>query len=627
MELSRRAWGLSFGLAPWVFVGVFFIRLIVLARLTASPLLLPAQGDMHFYDEWARQILQGRLTDHLAFYGLPLYAYLLAAIYKLVGYGPFIPGLLQACLDAGTAVLLCKLGGLIFATDNQFSKTQAEDSTTTFPLSHRGKVVGLMAALGWAFFAPAQAYAVILMPTVWFIFIFWFVVWRVVKADSQMSARESLLLGLLIGISAMGIATILFLVPLVLTAVFFKWPINTSKRALSIAISAILFISGVALGTSPCWIHNYFVARDPVFLSAHSGVNFWIGNNPMATGYPRFPPGLHAGQEAMLKDSINAAEMAAGRPLKRSEVSAYWSSKANDYIRHHFVDWLRLLMTKTRNFWNAFQYDDLSIITALRENHVIFPALRFGFVAALAIPGLLVGLRRFPLSRWITAAILLQMLAILPVFITERYRLAVVPGLLLFAAFGLSIFWQACVAKQFRVVGLYLSLLICSTILVGWPQRDASLWALDSYNSGWRALESNDFATAERKLNLAYAYVPDNAETNFALGNLNFALSKKAEAKVFYRATLQLDPNHEGAYNNLGILALEEERWTVATKFFAKALEQDPCNAKTYFLLAEAHFRGGDVGSARDEIDEAITLKPDQPEFRDLRRRIETGSH
>ncbi len=129
----------------------------------------------------------------------------------------------------------------------------------------------------------------------------------------------------------MGIATILFLVPLLLAALFLRWVAPLSYRS----TGAIMVLAGVFLGASPAWIHNCFVAHDSVFLSAHSGVNFWIGNNPVATGYPKFPPGLHAGQEAMLKDSIASAEKAAGRPLKRSEVSSYWSEKAHDWIRQH----------------------------------------------------------------------------------------------------------------------------------------------------------------------------------------------------------------------------------------------------------------------------------------------------
>ena len=50
------------------------------------------------------------------------------------------------------------------------------------------------------------------------------------------------------------------------------------------------------------------MAHDRVILSAHGGINFWIGNNPDANGYPRFPPGMRAGQAAMLEDSIRSKE-------------------------------------------------------------------------------------------------------------------------------------------------------------------------------------------------------------------------------------------------------------------------------------------------------------------------------
>src|SRR6266513_5799600 len=105
---------LSLGLGHLIFLGVFLLRLWALLHLTHSPLLLPTRGDMHFYHDWAKEILHGQFTQHLAFYGLPGYAYLLALFYKLFGENPFIPGLLQASVDAGVAVLIYQICLRIF---------------------------------------------------------------------------------------------------------------------------------------------------------------------------------------------------------------------------------------------------------------------------------------------------------------------------------------------------------------------------------------------------------------------------------------------------------------------------------------------------------------------------------
>lgn len=599
----------SVGPTLWLFLGVFALRLWTLSRLTQSALLLPTKGDMHFYNDWARQILHGQFTQPLAFYGLPGYAYLLAFLYKLFGESPFVPGFLQAAADTAIALVIYRLCLAIFA-----------GFKTTSPSIARA--MGLIAALGWALFVPAQAYSVVLMPTAWFILVFWFVVWRLVNRDDSPSGPECLILSLLVGLTATAVATILAAVPLILAAVILKS--RNTARQLFLRIALVAF--GIALGTSPCWIHNYFIAKDPVALSAHSGINFWIGNNPDANGYPRFPPGLRAGQAAMLEDSITQAEAANGRPLKHAEVSAYWSSKAKTFIAEHFRDWLKLLARKLRNFWSAFQYDDLSIITSLREQRVILPGIYFGIVAALAIPGIFLGLWLTPRSGWVLAAILLSMFALLAVFITERYRLVAVPGLLIFAALGLSIFWQSLVARESRMIGIYLALLLGSSIFVAWPQRNPSLWALDAYNSGWQALESNNLDLAERKLALAHAYVPDNSETLFALGNLRFAQNNRDAAQSFYRAVLNLDPQHKGAFNNLGVIALDASDYPAAESWFRRAEDVDPRNAKTHFLLAKTLLAKNDRSSARTEIDAAIQLKPDQAEFTALKQQIEQSS-
>ena len=222
------------------------------------------------------------------------------------------------------------------------------------------------------------------------------------------------------------------------------------------------------------------------------------------------------------------------------------------------------------------------------------------------------------------AAILLQILALLPVFTTERYRLVVVPGLAVFAAWGLVTLFRNLVDGKFRAALSYAALLAASTLFVSWPQRDPALWALDAYNSGWQALESGNLPLAERKLELAYSYVPENAETNFALGNLKLAQNEPAAAQSFYRAVLNLDSRHKGAFNNLGVIALDQENYGEAEKWFRRAEDIDPRNAKAHFLLARALLGKKDRQAAQTEVDAAIQLKPDQLEFQQLRDELQS---
>ncbi|MGH7938580.1 MAG: tetratricopeptide repeat protein, partial [Bryobacteraceae bacterium] len=297
------------------------------------------------------------------------------------------------------------------------------------------------------------------------------------------------------------------------------------------------------------------------------------------------------------------------------------------WIRRHPDEWLKLLTVKIKDFWNDFQYDDLSIVTALREEGVTFPGIGFGIIAALGLAGGLVACRNFPAARWIAAALLLHMASLLPVFVTERYRLAAVPGLLLFGAFGVWNLWQNISTARFRSVALYLVLLLGATGFVSLQQRDPTLWALDTYNAGIRALANGNLPLARQKLDRAYDYSPFNAGTNFAEGNLRFAEGDLARAKQFYESTLRLDPQHSGAWNNLGVIALQEERWKIAAACFDRALEGNQSGGKTFYLLAEAQFRAGNLLAADTAISRALALDPSQPEFRTLADRIAIASN
>jgi Flp pilus assembly protein TadD len=135
-------------------------------------------------------------------------------------------------------------------------------------------------------------------------------------------------------------------------------------------------------------------------------------------------------------------------------------------------------------------------------------------------------------------------------------------------------------------------------------------------------LESQNLPLAREKLELAQAYVPGNAEINLALGNLWVEEHDPAKAESFYRATLAIEPRHKSALSNLGVLALQANRLPEAVSLFRAALAEEKNDAKTHYLLARAYQANGDLTGAVAEIQIALRLKPDQPEFSELYQRL-----
>ena len=617
-----------------VFVGAFLFQFLVLNMVAGSRHFLPDRDDMKFYNDWALRILGGQFTDGKAFYGLPGYAYALAGIYKITGgynpwYSPFLVGQIQAALHALTAVWIFLLGRRIFSGSLEGEKS-------------RGTAIGVLAAAAWVALTPAQVFSAILMPTAWVVCAFWGTVWWLVCIHARGPAswwRPWLWIGLLAGGVAMMVATILMLLPLVVVAIALTVGAGRPLRArlLPVAGAVGVLMGGVYAGCSPVWIHNYFVAKDRVLLSAHDGLNFYLGNHATSNGYTKIPAGLRASQEGLLKDSLIIPEKIAGHPLKRSEASAFWKEKGKAFIREHPVAWMRLLWRKFENFWNAFQYDDLSILKLLRDERAVPAGLRFGFAAALGLPGLLLCWRRWPRSRWVAGATLLHMAALMPVFITERYRLTAAPGLLLLGAGGLWLLWENIVSRSWPRVGVHCALLAGSVWFVTRPQEDTGLWSLDFYKAGIRATDGSTEASAKKdpvlaaahlaqaRLNLetAYAYVPDNADITFALGNVWYHARDNSRAKQCYERALQLSADtgrpHEGALHNLGRIALDDKRPNDAEIRLMWSLTSDPDDATAWRLLAEAFRDQGKIAAAEKAIAQAIGRNSANPEFRKFR--------
>jgi tetratricopeptide (TPR) repeat protein len=618
---SHRAFVLYIRRTPelWIFLAVLVVRILILNRFAASPYFLPASDDMKFYADWAMRISDGHWTDGAAFYGLPGYAFCLAGFFQFFGFSPFLIGLVQVVLEATTTVFIFRIAKESFSFSQNGEKTTNRNVDST--------AIGALAAVAWIFYLPAQAFSTVLMPNAWLLAAFWGCVWLLIRRSVTPQTWVWFGFGLGIGFVAMMVATVLFLLPLFLFAIvqrvghFAHWRLHCAQAVRAVA----LLLVGTLIGMSPAWLHNCLIANDPVLLSAHSGLNYYMGNNQDATGYPKIPDGLSAGQEGLLRDSITWAEKAAGRSLKRSEVSRYWSARANAWIRENPNACLALLGVKLRNFWNSFQYDDVSEIRLLRDEGVLPPGLSFGLIGAFGLPGMLLAGWRFAQTRWIAAAVLMHMCALLLVFITERYRLCAVPGLTIFAAFVVWEIWRALSCRMWRAFGCTIAVVGVAMVFVSWPQRNPGLWALDPFNTGLKVLRAGDLAGAERKLNVAHRLVPENPEINFGLGNLWFEKKDFGCARRFYRRTVKLAPRHVGALNNLGRLEALEHRWDEAEKWLGSSIAIDPASLKPHFILAELRYSRGDFDGSRTALTSALALAPKRRELLELQQKLKAA--
>lgn len=597
-----------------VFLTVLTVRLLTLSDFSVSPFFLPEIGDMKFYSDWGLRIAGGQLSDGQAFYGLPGYAYLLAIVYSVSGFDPFTVGVLQAVCEALTSVVLFKTAIAVFSTARNKEGGGHEMAHT----------IGIAAVVTWTVYQPAQGFSVILMPTAWVVLAYSSGVFFALRSRTPPTGLQWLGAGFLVGLVSTLVATVLFLLVLFVARICLSEQEGWLRIRASIFAAAALLL-GVSIGMAPAWGHNYFVAKEPVLLSAHSGINFWIGNSPVANGYAKIPPGLRASQEGLLEDSIHLAQVEAGRTMKRYEVSQWWSAKANAQIRENPAWWFRLLGLKLHNFWNAFQNDDLAILKLLRDHDVLPFGLRFGVVAAFGLPGLLIVGWRYPKAWWVVAGVLLQIAALLPVFVTERYRMAAVPGLILLGNYFLWQLWNDLSARRFLPASACVALLGCSALFISRPQMEASLWSLDYYKAGIRATDVGEYDKAMRNLEIAVSYAPDSADVIFSLGNVWLGKGNRGEAKRFYRRALELNPNHERVLNNVGVLALEEKLYAFAERCFIRALKIDHDDPKVLYLLALTRFESGAVEEARDPLSQALRLRPQQREFLELAEKIRLG--
>lgn len=366
--------------------------------------------DAEAYAEWIRHILDNGWMGQKVFYHAPLYPYLVAALFKFTGENYFFLFLIQTILSSISALLLYMAGNNFF-----------------------NKKTGVIAALLFSFTDLFAFYSLKLLPVTLAVFLLLLLVLLFKKAEESEKYFYWGLCGAVTGLVSLARPNLLLLYPFFLLYFFLIYRVSSGGKLKTV----LIYTTGFFLILGFSLFHNYLAAKDTVFISANGGETFYHGNNINASGTYAFPPEITPSLKFQNRDAKNAAEKELGRELKQSEVSRFWYQKGLDFILGDPWRYGLLELKKLRLIFSGL---DTSIIYHMDfEEKEFTPELKLFFINYAAIlPLALCGLWVCR-TEWRRHFILISIIGVhgatlLVFYVTTRYRLPMVPFLILFGA-------------------------------------------------------------------------------------------------------------------------------------------------------------------------------------------------
>ncbi len=399
---------------------------------------------------WAKCLATGQWIspfEHLRvepYFRAPLYSYFLAGLILVFGGSLFWIRLVQIVLGSASCALAYGVGTKCFG-------------------SRVGALTGILCALHWVL---VYFDGEILLPTLLvFLIVLGFLLARI--AAERNDARLAGAAGLVFGLFAVTQPTILAFYPFL---VRWAWLEQRGRPSPAARRFILAFVATSLMPPALATVRNGVVGHDWVIVASQGGVNFYIGNNPESNGMDAVVPGTSATWWGGYNDTHRIAEEAAGRPLRPSEVSRYWTDRGIDYIRSHPVQWLGLLARKGLAWIGDPEVGNNEPYEERRgEYRSLWMPTGFGLLVALFFVSL-PWQRRTPAGHRLDdvdaeerrrrfAHLILQFLAVytltyLAFFVNGRYRVPLVPFLALGASLAVVVIADLARTRRFRQAAL-----------------------------------------------------------------------------------------------------------------------------------------------------------------------------
>lgn len=436
-ELKRQI--SSFHTSGIIFLIALALRVFYLFEYSASPLFENPQVDAETYVKLAQQIASGTFfaTNTLSFYQPPFYPFVLAFFFKF-GATLLLVHLLQMLLGALNCSLIYHLGRQVFS-------------------ENAGRIAGILAAVYWPFIYFDGEF---LVPTL-VIFLNLVLLIGLVNYYERCSRFWLGLAGFSLGLSAMSMPTILlfgwFVCPVFILFANQKQFRQTWKPVLLFGFTSIITILPVT-----AW--NYTRDHAVVLVSHNGGLNFYIGNSPAEDDLLHLRPG-----EAWEIFTATPKRENPAKEFSGAAYSDYWYRRSAHFFREQPGAFLKNMFRKFIQFWHGYEFKrnlDLYFFKNKNSRLLQLPLPEFGWIAPLGWLGLWLAWKLNRNIALLTAFVGVYPVSVILFFVTARYRLPVVPVILLFAGFAIHRLLQK--LQQRKLIWNELSLLVVFFVLINW---------------------------------------------------------------------------------------------------------------------------------------------------------------
>ena len=583
------------------------MRLGYLFEFSSTPLFHGLVLDEKNYDAWALRIAGGDLMGKGPFTANPFMPYLLGLFYAVVGHNLWFVRIVQAVIGSLTCLIV---HGIAFRL---FERRAAR-----------------LAMLFGALYGPAIFLSANLVGETWAMFFAAAAIWIWIQPFGRPPRYVGA--GFLFGLAILARPNMMAIMPFLPLAATLA---RGSARGAEPAKRGLSWFAGVCLVLGPVAARNYAEGGEFVLITAHDGVNLWIGNNKDADGFFKTPrgSGLAGGQESLISSSIRVASRAEGRTLSPKESSRYWRKRALDFLIHNPRAALTLELRKLAFYLNAFEkslesnyYYGKRISLLLRTF-----ALGFGFVGALGLAGMIAFAREIRRLAALYAYVLIYSGTVLMTFVSMRYRLPVIIGVLPFAGAFVSTLLDTIAEwkrsgppKRLRSLA---AILIGSLVVVNLPiakavQREDL--AHTYYLLGNVAGDEKRYDDALRDYEKAVELYPDwhVPYNNLGLAHIRVGEPKKA-IEALQRA-VDLNAGTSRVYRNMGKAYEALGQKDDAIKAYEKAAARGPSQSRNWLLLGRALEQAGRLEEARGRYAQGLERVKSEKGKQALRRAIQT---